>query len=159
MLRCRTLPLLSRGNATSIERDKIHIAVGLYDMYQENDGHALRLCDHDISFDLSMTIWMLACIELPNKSRKSALQSWRKQETYYKRINQEIAEERVHETLSSFLSNVSRRFQDSFPAIMIGNIITRVRCCQATDLHIALGVMHKSLRDHNCTSTINICCS
>ena len=71
--------------------------------------------------------------------------------SYLLHMNKELAAASVSPTLQSLLSAVSKKFDQSLPALIIGNIVTRVVMNRPTDLQIALGVLmrdSKTLINH-----------
>ena len=69
---------------------------------------------------------------------------------YRRYIDTNLATDSVSVTLQDLLSSVSKKLDNSLPAILIGNIVTSVVTNHPTDLQIALGVLLRDSRKTVC---------
>ena len=63
-----------------------------------------------------------------------------KRENYTIKIDKEVVQTPVSETLLELLHKVSSKFCDSLPSLLIGNIVASIITGSPTDLQIALGI-------------------
>ena len=105
-----------------------------------------KLIKEDDKFDITQSIKNIAkqiVQECKSINHDSA--------SYLLHMNKELAADSVSPTLQSLLSAVSKKFDQSLPALMIGSIVTSMVMNRPTDLQIALGVLmrdSKTLINH-----------